>query len=153
MNNTIQISQRKRFLVLEDQIYSIESSLLRNNNNIEDCYSFLNIMTQQYLRHCDGKLMESEMEQTEVFPYDASFRMHTLAEEYVWLSCSNPGMEKLSVFYERKSGAYLLREHRFTPFFLYRFAEIKTASLVLNRIAGAERRIFEALGKPYQGLW
>ena len=89
--------------------------------------------------------MESTREDSAAFENDASFHLHELAEDYVWLSCSNEGMEDMCVFHDQRRKEYVLRRNRYTTFFLYGYAEMKLAMLFLQRCAVLERKLLRSV--------
>lgn len=54
-----------------------------------DCYSLFNCETKKYLRHYNGKLIESEKEPNQVFSFDSSFIIYSVNNKKIALRCSN----------------------------------------------------------------
>ena len=126
-----------RFLVLNGNIFAVQESLLQQ----EELCSLMNVETLQWLRHFHGHIVESTREESAVFENDASFHLHELAEDYVWLSCCNEGMEDMCVFHDQRRKEYVLRPKIYTTFFLYGYAEMKLAMLFLQRCDVLERKL------------
>lgn len=126
-----------RFFILNSSSFSFKPSLIQKTNTC----SFQNIKTMSFLRHFNNKLIESPYEDTDLFKHDASFYLHELAPDYVWLSCTNPGMENFSIYYDSKTHSYVLDKDKYATFFLYTFEEMKLGMLVLERCDLMERRL------------
>ncbi|MBD5642225.1 MAG: LicD family protein, partial [Desulfovibrio sp.] len=89
------------FILVDTIIYKIIPSTLNNSNYI----SLQNISNNLYLRHKNGYLIESQMDESKVFKYDSSF-YPTYYGNYITLSCSNPGMNKYKIAKARLGCGY-----------------------------------------------
>ena len=78
-----------KILVINDQLYSI----IPANNNNQKCISIQNITNGLFLRHKNGKIIESPIsDNLNSFPQDSSFIPEPRGEVFS-LHCSNEGME------------------------------------------------------------
>ena len=128
------------FLVIGDNIYALQKSLL----GLEGACSLWNVETLNWLRHCEGKVTESAREDSELFLHDASFVVHELADDYIWLSCTNDGMKDMNIYHDRRLKKYILRPGLYSAFFLYSYAEMKMAAVFLQRCDALERRLLDS---------
>lgn len=63
---------KEKFIIIDDKMYCIVDSNLGEGQLV----SFINIKNNKYLRHCNGLLIESNIERSDLYNFDSSFRIH-----------------------------------------------------------------------------
>ena len=125
------------FLSIHNSIYKIEDPLHKKEKSI----SLKNIESQFFLRHFNGHIIESPYENSNLFFLDATFQVHELATEYLYLSATNPGMEDWNIYFDSEKSSYVLAREEYSAFFRYSFQEAKIAALILSKFDYLEQKI------------
>lgn len=84
------------YIFINNNMYKIV--LPNYNEGLNGCYSFINIKNSKYLRHQNGKLIESNKIDTLLFKFDSSFIVYNNFNNKISLRCSNLNLTNLFVF-------------------------------------------------------
>lgn len=86
---------KEKFIIINDEKYCIVDSNLGDGKSV----SLLNINTNKYLRHSNGLVVESNIENSDLYNFDSSFKMRS-EKEGCSFSCTNPGFNEFFINYD-----------------------------------------------------
>lgn len=94
---------KEKFIIIDDKMYCIVDSNLGEGQLV----SFINIKNNKYLRHCNGLLIESNIERSDLYNFDSSFHMHP-ENGGCSFSCTNPGFDEYFISYDSDKQQFII---------------------------------------------